>query len=250
MSSKIIQARRGTVQACTVAIFMMAAFFLACGSALADMSFYANQEKGFCIEFPENWHVQQDPVVVVCATKFLSEVSSEENVPPNIKVSAAKLAGGLKLQDYYNNSTKFYSKIWKVLETKDTEIAGCPAKRVDLEQKLGIIETRVMKAFVQSGDNIFVISCSADPNAFSQYKALFESSINSFKPMAHGGSKPATESVTGEVPPADSAPKTDTTKPDALHSDAPKSGAPKAELLKLDQPNASSQPEKPAAVSK
>lgn len=176
------------MRACTIAV----AIFLTClPAALADMSFYANQEKGFCIEFPENWHVQPDPVVVVCATKFLSEVSSDETVPPNIKVAASKLAGGLKLQDYYNNSARVYSTIWKVIETKDTEIAGCPAKRVDLEQKLGIIETRVMKAFVQSGDNIFVISCSADPNAFSQYKSLFEASINSFKPITYGGASSA-----------------------------------------------------------
>lgn len=204
MNSRIIRAGAAAI----------ATLFLTCGIAYADMSFYANQEKGFCIEFPENWHVQPDPIVVVCATKFLSEVSSDENVPPNIKVSASKLAGGLKLQDYYNNSTKVYSTIWKVLESKDTEIAGCPAKRVDLEQKLGIIETRVMKAFVQSGDTIFVISCSADPNAFSQYKTIFESSINSFKPLTHGGSKSTAEGATSEVLPADaikdSAKKTET----------------------------------------
>ncbi len=239
MSSRIIQVMQ-------IISGALVAFFLTCGEAIADMSFYANQEKGFCIEFPENWHVQPDPVVVVCATKFLSEVSGDENVPPNIKVGVSKLEGGKKLQDYYDYNAKVHSTIWKVIEAKDVEIGGCPAKRIDLEQKLGIIETRVVKAFVQSGDNIFVISCSADPIAFSQYKTLFDSSINSFKPIVYGGSKPAStvgaaESTVADPSKADTpkvdAAKTDTPQPDPGKVDSSKLVPPKAELLKLDEPS-------------
>lgn len=161
---------------------LIALLFASGFSAGADESSkgteYKDPDGFFSITVPAGW---TSGTGIMNIKEFKApKKSDEEAFQNNIKVVAAKMASGITLDSYIENSVTVYSDIWKIQKKEDVTVNGVKAKRFLLDQTIPGQKTRIAKYFIEKDGCIYVISCAAELKDFNAALPIFEKAVGTF----------------------------------------------------------------------
>jgi len=137
--------------------------------------------KSYSIELPDNWEVRSDLIVDMVAAPKEKVKKDHEAALPNIKVVVKDLPDGLDLNQLCDISKKQWAGQWKVESDKKVNSGKTPTRRLVLIQDLGILKTKVLKAFASANGKYYIISCSDKLPDFDKSQAQFEKILDSIQ---------------------------------------------------------------------
>lgn len=144
---------------------------------------YVNKEKGYSIEFPAGWSMQEKFMgldVIALSPANDGKSSFRENA----SVLSGKLDTPITLDLFYSENLKNLQKAltdFKLEGSGDITVDGQPAKWLQYTHKQGNFESKVIQYFLLKNDYAYLITCGGEPTAFANYKSTFDSIVNSFK---------------------------------------------------------------------
>ena len=140
---------------------------------------YLDDATGFTIRFPKGWSVEKNPVALIVSRS--PEKNDLGRPAGEINVSVSKLSAGTTLDAFLKGSVSAYGSIWEIEKTVDVTSGNKKGKKIYLEQTLGTVTKKLIKMYIVSGSQVFIVSCSANPEDFHYHSADFEKSLASFK---------------------------------------------------------------------
>lgn len=143
---------------------------------------YRDARGRFAVAVPGGWAAGPDAAMPAITVLESPAEGPKDPFREHVKIVAAELSPGLTLDGYVENSKAAYQAIWKVHADTPTTVAGVPARRLVLDQTLGPAKTRLLKVFLVAGEQIFVITGAAEPQAFTRTLPAFEAVVASFVP--------------------------------------------------------------------
>jgi len=133
----------------------------------------------FSVQVPAGWVTIEDVVFA----KLGGMALRRESQPPaaTLKAVAVDFPLPMSLDQYIENSTQAYQKIWKIEERSPVSLAGARAVRLVIVQTLGADTKRLLKYFVATPKGAIVLTVSVSPEAFAGRLPEFEAIAGSLK---------------------------------------------------------------------
>lgn len=135
--------------------------------------------KNYSIDLPEDWQVRSDLIVDMVAAPKNKVKTEHEAALPNIKVVVKDLPDGLDIDQLCDISQKQWAGQWKVVSDKKVKTGKTPTRRLVLIQDLGILKTKILKAFASANGKYYIISCSDKLSDFDKSQGQFEKMLDS-----------------------------------------------------------------------
>ena len=134
--------------------------------------------QAFSLELPAEWESVEDVILA-----GLGGLSLRRAGPPEATLKAVAVEHPFKmtLEDYIENSTRAYARIWKVDERTSLPLGGAPAVRMVILQEIGPNVTRQLKYYVATKKGAIVITFGTTPEAFAASLDGFEAVARSLK---------------------------------------------------------------------
>lgn len=137
--------------------------------------------KTYSIELPDDWQVRSDLIVDMVAAPKERVKTEHEAALPNIKVVVKDLPDGLDIDQLCDISQKQWAGQWKVESDKKVKSGKTPTRRLVLIQDLGILKTKVLKAFASANGKYYIVSCSDKLANFDKSLGQFEKMLDSIE---------------------------------------------------------------------
>jgi hypothetical protein len=151
---------------------------LVLSSTLAGPGSVTDGKKVFTLELPTAWENVDDPVF-----SRLGGLSLRQAGPPEatLKAVAVDHPFPMTLDEYIENSTLAYAKIWTIEERSSLTLSGAPAVRLVILQEIGPKTTRLLKYFVATKKGAVVLTMASSPKDFASRLEGFEAIARSLK---------------------------------------------------------------------
>jgi PGF-CTERM protein len=154
----------------------------------SEMLTYTNEEKGFSIEYPEDWRVTD----LIIGSVFFSASDEMDGYWPTISVSVNKLPREMSLEECVKADEEIDAELYQnyhKIEEYSTIINGKDAiVTVYTGTMLGIaqegVEIKTKRVLITDNLTEYRISCGAGPASYEEAnKKYFDPMIQSFKPI-------------------------------------------------------------------
>jgi len=143
----------------------------------------ANPTKGFTITFPKMWTVREsDGAVPLLATSPLDDPNDTFREKLNIIVQDFPKAPSLEdySKTFIDDITK-NSEAFTILKVVDGAIDGAPAKALCYTCTSQHVGLQNLSYLIAKDTRVYAITCTATPETYAQYKAVFQGIVLSFK---------------------------------------------------------------------
>lgn len=145
---------------------------------------YVNEEKGYSIEYPKNWHKQDMPRLDIVLLS--PPQSSAPQARATMNIVSETLEGDITLNQFYNSSVQHLTnelKEIKVENSGDLNIHGIPSKWIEYSHKMMETNFRVLQYFLVVKNNIFLMTFSAVSEDFDHFLPIYKNIAASFKEL-------------------------------------------------------------------
>ncbi len=137
--------------------------------------------KTYAITLPDDWQVKSDLIVDMVAAPQEKIKKDHEAALPNVKVVVKDLPDGLDINQICDVSKKQWAGQWKVESDKKVQSGKTLTRRLVLIQDLGILKTKVLKAFASANGRYYIVSCSDKLSDFNKSAGQFEKILDSLE---------------------------------------------------------------------
>lgn len=137
--------------------------------------------KTYSITLPDDWQVRSDLIVDMVAAPKEKVKKDHEAALPNLKVVVKDLPDGIDINQLCDISKKQWAGQWKVESDKNVQTGKTKTRRLVLIQDLGILKTKVLKAFASANGMYYIVSCSDKLADFGKSQAQFEKILDSLE---------------------------------------------------------------------
>lgn len=162
-------------------LYKFIAFGLLIASLSSTESSYCKTElrKTYSIDLPDDWQVRSDLIVDMVAAPKNKVKTEHEAALPNIKVVVKDLPDGINIDQLCDISQKQWAGQWKVESDKKVMTGKTPTRRLVLIQDIGILKTKILKAFASANGKYYIVSCSDKLGDFDKSQGQFEKMLDS-----------------------------------------------------------------------
>ncbi len=140
---------------------------------------FISEKDGYVMHLPAGWKTKPDPIVNLVAAP--GELIEEANPLPNLKVVVRPMRDGMTLDQICDLSQRQWAGAWKVDSDKHLTVDGRPTRRLVLSQDVKVLQTKVLKSFIEAHGNYYIISCSDKPENFAKSESIFNSILDSIR---------------------------------------------------------------------
>jgi len=144
---------------------------------------YTNKEKGFSIKFPADWE-RKEGMMGTAVLALSPQEGTADQFRVNVNVTIEDLPKTLSLDEYVAAALGALRKVLTDLEEHENSamnVAGTPAKRLIFSHRMGAIKVKAMQCVLVKGTRGYVITCSAAPDQFDNYRPKFDEIVQSFR---------------------------------------------------------------------
>ena len=171
-------------QFAVLAISALMVFGLALnGCSRREAGRYYSKDKGFSIRFPDKWETKEGfmgtTILAVSAQEGPADTFRE-----NVNVYVEELPRVYSLEEYWQLSLTNLRKLmtdFKEYDSGKATIGGEEATWLIYSFRMGTVKTKVIVYALVKGRRGYVITCSAGPDKFDEYKTTLEEIAESFK---------------------------------------------------------------------
>jgi hypothetical protein len=165
-------------------------------SSTVDFSTYSSPEFGFTIQYPSNWRALPfgfNPTQIV---SFISPLENIQDViPARVGISRNDYLNSVTLEEYTQRSLDILQSVGANISQSppttpsSTTLSGMPAHMV-VTNNTAVAGTMdmVIWSVTTDGQMVYIITYSATPQDFEQYRPIFNEMVNSFQIIEEGGS--------------------------------------------------------------
>lgn len=144
---------------------------------------YSDTAENFAIEIPTDWQIRSQ--YLGTAVMALSpQTDPADTFPENVNVVTEALQLDMSVQEYYDAnlvSMKGMLTDLSVSEALPLSLAGTQAIQMTATHTMKGFHAKVLGIFLTHNKKGYVITCTATPQTFDQYKAAFQTIISTFK---------------------------------------------------------------------
>ncbi len=153
------------------------------GDEAKQSPLFTQEEKGYAITFPYQWHWQRD---FMGLDVFASAPAKDEQVGSlgNISIISSKIEGDLTLETFFSSNLDNLARALrdiKILERGQAFVDGTDARKVIYTHAMGDINLRVIQYFLIKNGHVYIITSTASFEEFPKYADSFETAVRSFK---------------------------------------------------------------------
>jgi hypothetical protein len=157
-------------------------FMLNCCEAPSQTNTFTNDRYNYEFDYKSNWTIKD---LGQSSVDVLAPDDDNENKAWAWVTINSELTNGKSLDYYFKiYLTDLYSEQeanFKIIREGIVTLNGKKAKWMESEFKKGNTMFKHLNYLIYTENRIFVITCSASKNRFSEYKDSFESIVKSFK---------------------------------------------------------------------
>lgn len=137
----------------------------------------------FNFNYPSNWQlISSQGQNSTVAVGDPSSADSSGNVQVNVEIQTAVKPGNETMQDYYNSTyTQFAAQNLGYKQISDGTVLVNGKTALENVYILSSISKEQRAVWIQKGQNIFIILCSAPISQYNNQLANFNVVVNSFK---------------------------------------------------------------------
>jgi hypothetical protein len=151
-------------------------------SQLSQQSYESGQRK-FSINFPIQWEVMQESKEE--SIVGIAPLSSPEDLfRENGNVIHAALDSNISVETFYNFNLNSLNVLLTDYDLEEKDIVllnGNEAKRIVFTHTVGVLNAKVMQFLLLIGKDAYVLTFTADPIDFDQFRGVFEQIANTFQ---------------------------------------------------------------------
>lgn len=145
---------------------------------------------GYSLRYPKGWAVEEKTSPLNIAIFKSPLESKSDNFVENVNVVTEK-APGYTTEQYYQANMKSIKdnntlSNFKILETGNKIIYGKTGKYIIYTHTYNKVPLKVKAYFFTSGQNGYVVTCTARPETFNSYLATFDNIVSTFKIIVNG----------------------------------------------------------------
>jgi len=151
--------------------------------ALESMKTFNDKKEGFAIEFPENWETKTE-FMGTAIISLSPKADLTDTFRENVNVVTEDLPMTMTAKQYYEANLVSMRKMLKefaVITSSTVTLDGAPAIKMIATHAMGNNKSKNMTFFFTRGKKGFVITCTATPQTYTQYKPVFDTISMSFK---------------------------------------------------------------------
>lgn len=144
---------------------------------------FVSKQGGYSIQFPLGWELREG-FMGTDVVALAPVIDLQELFRVNINIIYSKLEVSATRDEYYDLNLKVLNQQLEDFDlesNKDVKLDGVDAKEFIFTHTLGIVNAKVLQYLVLNGDKAYVITFTADPNQFKNYKDVFDQIAASFK---------------------------------------------------------------------
>lgn len=144
---------------------------------------YVSKEGNFTVGFPEKWEVVEG----VMGRDLIAMAPSEDPEDlflENANIIYAKLDAPIKQEEYYRYNLQSLQQLlidYDLEESSDVKLQGREAKRIIFTHTMGVVNAKVLQYLLLIGDQAYVLTFTADPLDFDEFRPRFERIANTFQ---------------------------------------------------------------------
>lgn len=145
---------------------------------------YVNEEKGYSIEYPKDWHKQEIPRLDIVLLSPPKDAESQSHATMNLV--SENVGEKVTLDQFYAESVKHLTaelQEVKIEKTGDLTIHGVPSKWIEYSHKMVDTHFRVLQYFLIAQENIYLMTFSATTEDFEHFRSTYESIATSFREL-------------------------------------------------------------------
>lgn len=150
--------------------------------AMAGYKVYSNSEKGFAIQYPEKWKMEEG--FMATDVIFNAPVKNEFSENLNVITKTIPGASNVSLNDLKTSLIDSYKTAvtgFNLIEAKNTTLDGQPGLLFSYTGSQGTIKGSFVQYFITKGDDAYIITVTRPQNDTKRSEKEFTDMINSFK---------------------------------------------------------------------
>lgn len=144
---------------------------------------YTSKEGNFTVGIPEMWEVVEG----VMGRDLIAMAPSEDPEDlflENANIIFAKLDAPIQQEEYYRYNLQSLQQLlidYDLEESTDVKLQGRDAKRIIFTHIMGVVNAKVLQYLLLIGDQAYVLTFTADPLDFDEFRPRFERIANTFQ---------------------------------------------------------------------
>jgi len=158
-------------------------FFLLSGCSSKEPDRYYNSKDNYSVKFPKEWENKEN--FMGCSIVSLSpKLNDADMFRENVNVAVEQLPQGMGLNEYFDASVPTLAKVitdFQENEKGTTAINDNDAKWLIYSGRVGTTKLKCEQFYIVHDKHGYVITCSATPESYSDYKKIFEEAAHSFE---------------------------------------------------------------------
>lgn len=155
-------------------------------SGTLKSSRHYNHEKGFSVMLPDSWHIEKGAGVPVAAdiSAFSPYENSSDQFAENVNIIVVKDPSAASLKNVADRGIAVLRKQMKDFRLYDrghlTNANNSASWFIHSYNYQGVTLKAVKYSFLKA-NYVYIITCTAEHNQFSKYKAIFDDIAKSFR---------------------------------------------------------------------
>jgi len=153
------------------------------GCARREPGRYYNKEKGFSIRFPDQWE-KKEGLMGTAVAALSPQQDPADDFRENVNVVVEDMPKALGLEEYFQANLANMGRLmtdYREVERGELTVYKNDARWLVYSHSMGLVETKVLAYILVRGSRGYVITCSAAPDQFPEYRAQFEEIGRSFR---------------------------------------------------------------------
>ena len=151
-------------------------------AALLGAETFTSPKGDYSITFPDTWKMEQGfmNTDVMASAPLKGE---KDKFRDNVIVGSVDMETPVTLEEYYRAGRAGLEKQlqnFRFLRSGRTTIAGVPARWIKYRHAFGKTRAEVIQYLFIKGKRSYVITCTAEPEAFEEMEAEFKRIVRSF----------------------------------------------------------------------
>ena len=152
-----------------------------------DPGFYRNDEHGFSIRFPGDWHISEG--FMGTTVNGLRPMQGLNFFQESVAVTVGELDAPLPFQEFFTRELAIMKADRKNFEPDlptETALGTQHAVRLVYEHEVMVFDLKAVAYFFTAGKKGYVITCTARPDSFEDFLEQFESVAGTFELVGGG----------------------------------------------------------------
>lgn len=144
---------------------------------------YHNENEGFSLTVPQDWDVQEN-VSGAAAIVWSPMTGPDDHYRESVNVAVKQLPEGMNLEAYDKKCRSILGTIATDLNIEKAitaEVGDTPARMFVYTHRTGQVNLKTLQYIMIKDGKGFVITCTAAPETYAEYKERFQETAQSFR---------------------------------------------------------------------